>query len=138
MCYADTCYILALVLPNDVWRPNAEHIRKQAQAENRKVWASETTFHELLMLAGAKGYDPVRCVRDVLGLVLPDRVQDTTLLKAAMFVKNKGFEPADALITAHAVDAGLRLITADRFVQAAVNNIDGLSIINLRSSNAML
>ena len=138
MCYADTCFLLALILESDCWKDNAERIRGQASAGGFKIWACETTFIELLYDAQERDKDPVRYIRDVLGLVECDRVKPETILKAALYIRDKGLDVADSMIAAHAVDAGCRLITSELTKRGALKSIEGLQMINLRSPKASL
>jgi predicted nucleic acid-binding protein len=133
MCYADTCYLVALIKPDDVWKTNATRIEKQIREQQRKVWACETTFHELLMFATDQSQDPVRYIRDALSFVQPDRVEPTTILRAAMYMNKYKLDPADSLIVAHSVDAGARLITTDMPVKDTISKIPNAQFINLRS-----
>jgi predicted nucleic acid-binding protein len=138
MLYADTCYILALVLPADVFRANAERIRDQAQASSTTILCCETTFHELLMHIHNKGYDPLRYMRDALSLVEPDGVRAETLLKAAYYMDHVRLDPADALIAAHASDSGLGLVTSELAARDLLTRDCGLKIVNLRSPNVTI
>ena len=65
MTYADTDFFLALLKPTDWLKKNARRILEE---ENGRIYTSETTYIELMLLAKRYGLDPVRITIDVMAI----------------------------------------------------------------------
>ena len=63
MTYADTDFFLALLKPTDWLKKNARRILEE---ENGRIYTSETTYIELMLLAKRYRLDPVRITIDVM------------------------------------------------------------------------
>ncbi len=104
MTYADTDFFLALLKPTDWLRNNARRILEEEQG---KIYTSETTYIELMLLAKRYGLDPVRIAIDVMAICNE---------------KNGEYQAAAELITQnvgvfdsfHAVHSNGKIISSDR------------------------
>ncbi len=65
MTYADTDFFLALLKPTDWLKENARRILEK---EKGKIYTSEATYIELMLLAKRYGLDPVRITVDVMAI----------------------------------------------------------------------
>ena len=65
MTYADTDFFLALLKPTDWLRENARKILREEQG---RIYTSEATYIELMLLAKRYGLDPVRVAIDVMAI----------------------------------------------------------------------
>ena len=104
MTYADTDFFLALLKPTDWLRENARRILDEEQG---KIYTSETTYIELMLLAKRYGLDPVRIAIDVMAICNE---------------KNGEYQAAAELITHdigvfdsfHAVHSNGKIISSDK------------------------
>ena len=65
MTYADTDLFLALLKPTDWLKENARRILEE---EKGRIYTSEATYIELMLLAKRYGLDPVRIAIDVMAI----------------------------------------------------------------------
>ncbi len=65
MTYADTDFFLALLKPTDWLKENARRILEE---EKGRIYTSEATYIELMLLAKRYGLDPVRIAIDVMAI----------------------------------------------------------------------
>ncbi|OWP55970.1 MAG: pilus assembly protein [Thermoplasmatales archaeon B_DKE] len=65
MTYADTDFFLALLKPTDWLKENARSIMREEQG---RIYTSEATYIELMLLAKRYGLDPIRIVVDVMAI----------------------------------------------------------------------
>ncbi|MCL4314920.1 MAG: PIN domain-containing protein [Candidatus Thermoplasmatota archaeon] len=65
MTYADTDFFLALLKPTNWLKENARRILEK---EKGKIYTSEATYIELMLLAKRYGLDPVRITVDVMAI----------------------------------------------------------------------
>jgi len=65
MTYADTDFFLALLKPTDWLKENARRIMREEQG---RIYTSEATYIELMLLAKRYGLDPIRIVIDVMAI----------------------------------------------------------------------
>lgn len=104
MTYADTDFFLALLKPTDWLRENARRIMREEQG---KIYTSEATYIELMLLARRYGLDPVRIAIDVMAICNE---------------KNGEYQAAAELITQnvgvfdsfHAVHSNGKIISSDK------------------------
>ena len=65
MTYADTDFFLALLKPTDWLKKSARRILEE---EKGRIYTSEVTYIELMLLAKKYGLDPVRITIDVMAI----------------------------------------------------------------------
>ena len=65
MTYDDTDFFLALLKPTDWLKENARRILEE---EKGRIYTSEATYIELMLLAKRYGLDPVRIAIDVMAI----------------------------------------------------------------------
>ena len=135
MCYADTCYVLAYLRPGHAFHSYASLIKSQIDEQQRKVWASEILFFEILVAAKKLSVDPVRLVRDALALIEPDNFKEETVLKAARIMQKYGNGPADCIHIANSLRTGTRLVTSDLDIHSTLKALPEGQYVNLRSPN---
>lgn len=137
MCYADVTYLLAFAPQKDVsFEDHAETIRERLEEKSFKTYASEATLLELLFVSHNNDLDPVRLIRNIAPLVDFVNIKEKTALKAAVYMRDYGADPADSLHIAHSVERKNRLITSDMPIQDVLEEISGSpDYINLRSPN---
>lgn len=135
MCYADTAYILAILLPQQPFANHAKKIEEKLENQDKEASASEAVLLELLFKAYEKdNLEPVRLIRNTLEIVSFDNVGEEVALKAAYYMREYKTKPADSLHIAHSTEEAHRLITSDMEIKEVLKKISGSpNFINLRS-----
>ena len=115
MTYADTDFFLALLKPTDWLRENARRILEK---EHGRIYTSETTYIELMLLAKRYKLDPVRIAIDVMAICNE---------------KNGKYQAAAELITQnvgvfdsfHVVHSNGKIISSDKvYRKSGIEQID--------------
>ena len=104
MTYADTDFFLALLKPTDWLRENARRIMKEEQG---KIYTSEATYIELMLLAKRYGLDPVRITIDVMAICNEKNGE----YQAAAELITQGVGVFDSF---HAVHSNGKIISSDK------------------------
>ncbi len=108
MIYADTDFFMALLKPSDWLKKSARKLLKQYQG---KIFTSQMTLVELLLLAVENKLDPERLLLDAMGIA--QIIEDVhPILVAAHYIKEKQANVFDAL---HASFCGKnKIISSDK------------------------
>ncbi len=104
MTYADTDFFLALLKPTDWLKENAGRIMKEEQG---KIYTSEATYIELMLLAKRYGLDPVRFTIDVMAICNEKNGE----YQAAAELITQGVGVFDSF---HAVHSNGKIISSDK------------------------
>jgi len=102
--YADTDFFIALLKPSGWLKEGA---RRVAAKYKGQMTTSEATFIELMLLAKKYDLDPVGITASVMALCA---IEDTSLLKAARYVKDHEIGVFDAF---HAAHCGGKIISSE-------------------------
>ena len=122
MTYADTDFFLALLKPTDWLRENARRIMKEEQG---KIYTSEATYIELMLLAKKYGLDPVRIAIDVMAICN----EGNSVYQAAAELITRGVGVFDSF---HAVHSNGKIISSDKICRKL-----GLKQIDLSDGKTM-
>ena len=104
MTYADTDFFLALLKPTNWLKENARRILEK---EKGKIYTSEATYIELMLLAKRYGLDPVRITVDVMAIC---NEKNGEYQAAAELISQDG----GVFDSCHAVHSNGKIISSDK------------------------
>ncbi|WP_254863488.1 type II toxin-antitoxin system VapC family toxin [Halovivax gelatinilyticus] len=120
--YAETDFLLALIKDDD-WLGNAAESVYRAHRD--RLWTSQFTLIELMMVAYREGRDTERVVSNAASLV-EIRGDVETVVSAATYVEDHGFTPFDAL---HLVESnGDTIVSSDEAYADVTSRLDLKSV----------
>ncbi len=121
--YAETDFLLALIKDEDWLGEAAETVY---QTHRDKLWTSQFTLIELLLVAYREDKDTERVITNAANLV-EIRGDVDTVVAAATYVEDHGFTPFDAL---HLVESGGdTIVSSDGTYEGFAPRIDLKTVI---------
>ena len=116
--YAETDFLLALIKDDDWLGEAAETVYRN---HRNKLWTSQFTLIELLLVAHREERDTERVVTNAASLV-EVRGDVETVVAAATYVEDHGFTPFDAL---HLVESnGDTIVSSDNTYEEVTERLD--------------
>src|SRR6056297_3533456 len=116
--YAETDFLLALIKDDDWLGEAAETVYRN---HRNKLWTSQFTLIELLLVAYREERDTERVVTNAASLV-EVRGDVETVVAAATYVEDHGFTPFDAL---HLVESnGDTIVSSDNTYEEVTERLD--------------
>jgi len=116
--YAETDFLLALIKDDDWLGEAAETVFRN---HRNKLWTSQFTLIELLLVAYREERDTERVVTNAASLV-EVRGDVETVVAAATYVEDHGFTPFDAL---HLVESnGDTIVSSDNTYEEVTERLD--------------